>query len=131
MSESTDEERLWNDVKQFVEKRVNANQTEMFTNAQRKRFWLKSVTNSFIRIERENSEYDKEDIPKQDFKDIWNDLHHPKFIKTGYIQNDLQHIQGHQNRHTAVSFALISKQPYIEMKKVGKGLRFYLNKTKL
>ena len=132
MSGLIDKERLWKDIKRFVEKRIRENHTEMYTNVQRKRFWIKDVNNSYIHIKREHSEREKpEDIPKQDFIDIWEDLHNSKFSKMGYKQSNLQETQGHQNRHTAVSFALISKQPYIEMKKVGNGLRFYLNKTKL
>lgn len=123
MSELIDKERLWKDVKRFVEKRLHENKTEMYTNARKKRFWLKNATDSYIRIEREDSERDKEDIPKQDFIDIWNDLHHPKYSSSGYMIKDLQ---GGNNWHSSVTFTLISKLPYIELKKIGGGTRYFL-----
>jgi len=128
MSELIDKEKLWKDTKRFVEKRIRENQIEMYTNTRRKRFWLKAATNSYIRVKRENSKYEHEDIPKGDFGDIWSDLHNPKYISKGYMHNDLQ---GGYNWHSSVSFALISKQPYIEMREIRNGRRFYLNKAKL
>lgn len=123
MERNIDNERLWNDVKDFVERKIRENATEMYTNSQRKRFWVKGVTGSYIRVEREDSKLPFEDIPTGDFIDIFRDLQNPKYISAGYMQKDLH---GGQNRHTAVSFTLISKQPYIKSRKVGRGLRYYL-----
>ena len=126
MPDDFDKERLWRDVKKFVEDRINSNDKEMYTNSQKKRFWVKAVTNSYIRVEREKSKLPHEDIPRMDFIDIWTDLNKPKFISNGYAQKDLH---GGQNRHTAVTFSIISKQDYIEPKKVGKGLKYFIKLT--
>jgi len=123
MTELIDAERLWKDVKSFVMRRLDKDKTEMFTNTRRKRFWLKDATNSYVRVEREDSKYAKENIPKQDFIDIWKDLHRPKYSSSGYMIKDLQ---GGNNWHSSVSFALISKLPYIELKKIGRGTRYFL-----
>ena len=128
MSEDFDKERLWKDVKKYVESRINSNDKEMYTISQKKRFWVKAVTNSYIRVEREKSKLPHEDIPQTDFIDIWTDLNKPKFISNGYAQKDLH---GGQNRHTAVTFSIISKQDYIEPKKVGKGLKYFVSIDKL
>ena len=61
MSEDFDKERLWKDVKKYVENRINSNDKEMYTNSQKKRFWVKAVTNSYIRVEREKSKLPHED----------------------------------------------------------------------
>ena len=38
MSEDFDKDRLWKDVKKYVENKINSNETEMYTNSQKKRF---------------------------------------------------------------------------------------------
>ena len=113
MTDDIDNEQLWKDVKQFVEQKIDEKQTTMYTNIQLKKFWLKGTTQSHIRVEREDSKLPFEDIPKGDFVDIWGDLHHSKYGLRGYMQKDLH---GGQNRHTAVSFTLISKQPPLKDK---------------
>jgi len=128
MEKNVDKERLCNDVKDFVDRKIKEKHTEMHTNIQQKKFWLMEVTNSYIRIERQDSKLPFEDIPLGDFIDIFRDLQNPKYISAGYMQKDLH---GGQNRHTAVSFTLISKQPYIKSRKVGGGLRYYLIQDKL
>ena len=121
-----DPEFLWRDIKQYVEQRIKDGKTTMYTSSQNKTFWLLSATSSYIRVEREKSKLSHEDIPKSDFIDIWKDLHNPKYISSGYTQKDLH---GGQNRHTAVTFSLISNIPYIETKEVGRSLRYFLKKT--
>jgi len=128
MQEEFDNERLWRDIKKFINDRINLNSKEMYTNSQKKRFWIKAITNTFIRVEREKSKLPYEDIPRNDFIDIWSDLNKSKFIFSGYAQKDLH---GGQNRHTAVTFSIISKLDYIESKKVGKGLKYFISKDKL
>ena len=107
MTDINDKERLWNDVKCFVEKRLVDNHTEMYTTAQKRRFWLVKTTNSFIRVKRERSKYEHEDIPKTDFIDMWIDLNNPKYITNGYSRTDLHN---GNNWHSAVSFSLIACQ---------------------
>ncbi|EMR75695.1 hypothetical protein MBGDF03_00943 [Thermoplasmatales archaeon SCGC AB-540-F20] len=126
MSELIDREKLWNDVKCFVEKRLRENHTEMYTTAQKRRFWLVKTTNSFIRVKRERSKYEHEDIPKTDFIDMWNDLNNSKFIKSGYSRRDLHN---GDNWHSAVSFSLIAKLDYISEVKEGRGLKYFIKKN--
>jgi len=124
--ESADKEKMWKDIQIYVKDRIDKNQTEMHTNNQRKKFWLKGATNTYIRVQREDSNKIKEDIPKNDFIDIWLDLNNPRYSSAGYLQRDLQN---GNNRHSAVSFTLISKLPYIRTKKIRNGLRFFLDKS--
>ena len=128
MAQDFDKEHLWRDAKKFLEDRIKSNNKEMYTNSQKKRFWIKAVTKSYIRVERENSKLPHEDIPRLDFIDIWIDMNKPKYISNGYTQKDLH--EG-QNRHTAVTFSIISKQDYINTKKVGRGLKYFVNEKKL
>ena len=121
-------EKLWNDIKDMVEKRINEGNTMMETKAQRKRFWLKKVMNNFIRVKREDSRLPYEDIPRTDFIDIWKDLNKKEYAPIGYMQSDLH---GGQNRHSALSFALIGMLPYIEWRKVGNAWKLFLKYQQL
>ena len=128
MEEIDEKERLWNEIKHLIDSKITSNNTAMFTKSQNKRFWVKKVTNSYIRIEREDSNMDYEDISKHDFIDLWIDLHNSTYIKIGYMQKDLH--QG-QNRHTAVIFSILAELPYISYKKIRNGLRYYLDSERL
>jgi len=121
-------EKLWNDIKDMVEKRINEGNTMMETKAQRKRFWLKKVMSNFIRVKRKDSRHPYEDIPRTDFIDIWKDLNKKEYASIGYMQSDLH---GGQNRHSALSFALIGILPYIEWRKVGNAWRLFLKYQQL
>lgn len=117
------EEKLWNDIKNMVEERINDRNTMMETKAQEKRFWLIKVTNTSIRVKREDSNLLYEDIPKTDFINIWKDLNKEEYASRGYRQRDLL---GGQNRHSAVSFALVGMLPYIEWKRVDNAWELFL-----
>ena len=117
-------EKLWNDIKNMVEERRN---TMMETKAQRKRFRLIKATNTFIRVKREDSNLPYEDIPKTDFINIWKDLNKEEYASRGYRQSDLL---GGQNRHSAVSFALVGMLPYIEWKRVDNAWKLFLKYQK-
>jgi len=117
------EEKLWNDIKEMVEKRINDRDTMMETKAQKKRFWLIKVMNNFIRVKREDSRLPYEDIPKTDFIAIWEDLNKAEYASTGYMQSDLH---DGQSRHSAVSFALVGMLPYIKWEKVGRAWKLFL-----
>ena len=95
----------------------------METKAQGARFQLIDVTDSCIRIVRENSNLPYEDIPKEDFIDIWRDLKSDAYTLEGYKVTDLQ--KGN-NRHSSLSFALVGELPYIEWRKVGPAWRLFL-----
>jgi len=122
-----DPEFLWRAIKQYVAQRIKDRKTTMYTKSQNKRFWLISETSSYIRIKREKSIQLHEDIPKSDFIDIWKDLNGPKYISKGYTQKDLH---GGQNRHTAVTFSILSDISFIETIENGRGLKYYLKKDK-
>jgi len=106
-------EQLWNDVKSLVEQRKD---TWMKTKAREQRFRLDDVTDTYVRIVRENSSLPYEDIPKEDFMDIWKDLISDMYTLKGYKVTDLQ--KGN-NRHSSLSFALVGELPYIEWQKIG------------
>ena len=120
-----DPEFLWRDIKRYVEQRIKDGKKTMYTKSQNKRFWLVSADLSFIRVKREDSKQPYEDIPREDFVDIWKDLNRPRYISNGYTQKDLH---GGQNRHTAVTFSILFDIPYIETEKVRRSLRYYLKK---
>ena len=121
--EKLDKEKLWFDVRSFVNKRLRDNRTEMYTTVQRRRFWLIDATSSCIRVKRERSNYEYEDIPREDFIDMWLDLNDPKFKSGGYARKDLQN--GY-NWHSAVSFSLIAQLLYIKEIKEGRTRKYYL-----
>jgi len=116
-------EKLWSDIKSMVENKINQQDTMMETKVQKKRFQLVKVTDSFVRVKRKGSKLPYEDIPKTDFIDIWDDLNKEEYASTGYMQGDLH---GGQNRHSAVSFALVGILPYIEWRRVGAAWKLFL-----
>ena len=118
------EGKLWNDIKNMVEKRIKEGNTMMETKAQGKRFWLKEVTSTFIKVRREDSRLPFENIPGTDFVDIWKDLNRKEYA-SGYGQKDLH---DGQNRHSALSFALVGLLPYIEWLKDGRAWKLRLKK---
>jgi hypothetical protein len=117
------DERLWNDIRALITRRLNSRYILAKTKAQKRLFWLVEITDDFVRVRRERSTLPFEDIPKEDFIDIWRDLNIEKYISKGYQQADLH---GGQNRHCAVSFALVGMLPYIEWKRVGIAWKLFL-----
>jgi len=84
--------------------------------------------NNFVRVKREDSRLPYEDIPRTDFIDIWKDLNKKGYASIGYMQSDLH---GGQNRHSALSFALMGMLPYIEWRKVGNAWKLFLKYQEL
>ncbi len=109
-------DKLWNDVKKVVERKIDIGEELVQTKAQGRKFWLVKVTEGYVRIKRERSSLPHEDVPKSDFIEIWEDLNKMEYVE-GYAQSDLQ--EG-QNWHSAVSFALVGMLPYIRWKKIGR-----------
>ena len=119
------DEKLWNDVKDMVQRMLIEGNVSVETKAQKQRFTIIKLTDNFIRVTRKRSKLQSEDIPKEDFIDIWKDLNRSHYVVEGYQQRDLQ--EG-QNRHSALSFALVGMLPYIEWKQVGRAWKLYLKR---
>jgi len=119
-------EKIWVDLKNIIKKRIDDGNISMKTKSQGKKFWLRKVVDSNIRIEREDSDKKYEEIPKSDFIDIWEDLQKDKFREKGYKQKDLH--EGN-NWHTAASFSIMAKLPYIKWKKDGRAWKLKLVKN--
>ena len=117
------DERLWNDIRALITRRLNSRYILAKTKAQKRLFWLVEITDDFVRVRRERGTLPFEDIPKEDFIDIWRDLNIEKYISKGYQQADLH---GGQNRHCAVTFALVGILPYIEWKRAGRAWKLLL-----
>lgn len=116
-------DRLWTDVKELVRTKIETEDTLVRTKAQGCKFWLLDVTDNRIRVKRERGSLRYEDIPRKDFADIWQDLAKIQHTSTGYALRDLQ--EG-QNRHSALSFALVGMLPYVEWRKVGRAWKLFL-----
>lgn len=114
---------MWNDISALITRRINDRDILAKTKAQKRKFWLVEITDDFVRVRRERGTLPFEDIPKEDFIDIWRDLNIEKYISKGYQQTDLH---GGQNRHSAVSFALVGMLPYIAWKRVGRTWKLFL-----
>jgi ribosomal protein L11 methylase PrmA len=72
--EIDDEEQLWYDIHSYIQQRIQNKDILMYTDTQKKKFWLDTVTSTSIHIIRDDSTHDYEDTPKEDFIDIWKDL---------------------------------------------------------
>ncbi len=57
-------DKLWNDVRKVVERKIEAGDEMVRTKAQGPKFWLVRVTRGYVRVERERSSLPHEDIPK-------------------------------------------------------------------
>jgi hypothetical protein len=123
-----EKEKLWEDVRKRVEDRIKRGDTRCETWVQKRTFWLKAVTDDCVRVKREGGNLPYEDIPKDDFIAIWEDLHNPEFAapERGYKQKDLH--EG-QNRRCALSFALVGMLPYIEWRQVGRAWVLLLKRS--
>ena len=118
-----DDFKYWEDLQKLVYENIGQ---WMKTKAQKKRFQIIGIEGNNILIKREvtNLEY-PEKIPKEDFNAIWKDLRSGKYKHSGYGQGDYQKSQNGQNRHCAISFALVGKLPYLEWKKVGRARKLF------